>query len=126
MTAVNERRPSDATAPVAELWRETIASVQRVLRGELRLAVARARDDAGDAARGVALRLVALTLGLVVFILLNFAAVAYLATRMEQWLAAVAVASVNCLVAILLWFLPLTAPSRAPSHVVVEHRSSGT
>lgn len=103
--------------PVGHLLRETAASLQRVMEGELQLAVARVQDDVEAALRRGALRAVAGVFCLVTLLLLEVTAVLFAATLMQPWRAALLVAGLNVLMTVLFWTLPIPKPKRASPHV---------
>jgi peptidoglycan/LPS O-acetylase OafA/YrhL len=89
--------------PLTEVMRDVLADLQDIVRSEIRLAKAEAREHAAKLSSGAKLMGVAAVMGLGAFALLLVAAVQGLATTMPVWLAALIVCAVLGIVAAVLF-----------------------
>jgi hypothetical protein len=82
-----------------ELLHEAVANVQDIVRGEMRLAVSEAKEEASKAGRATALLAAGAVFGLYALGFLLLAGVYALAMILEPWLAALIVGGVAAAVA---------------------------
>lgn len=100
-----------APRPVARLLHETAAHATNVVRGEVRLALAYARDEVTTGARRMVLLGVSALFGVLALVLTMAAAISLLSTQMPFWIAIAIVAGVNAVIALgLIWHTARRTP----------------
>ncbi|MCC6586261.1 MAG: phage holin family protein [Bryobacterales bacterium] len=114
--------------PVTELVRDVFTDVQEIVRSEIRLAKAEAKEYATSMMSGVKLTAMGAILGLYAFGLLLLAAVLGLGMTMQSWAAALIVGLVVGLpaaVMILMGMNRLTGKKAAEEHREAKNQQQG-
>lgn len=97
--------------PMTRVLQDTATHIENVVRCEVQLTIAKAKEEVTAVARASALRVAAVVVGLIGYILLMMALTSFLEPRIGRWQSVLAAAMLNLVMAAVLAFYPVHKPS---------------